>query len=230
MRILCVFFLLCCVSLTACARSVRVEVNSLADRAEGNPAGKNCLVLPGGEDAGRDDLQFREFAAQAAASLEQRGCRSVDRLEDADLAVLLSYGIGEPVIVEQRDYVIYRPWGRWSRGIPEYVPVVTTYVFNTGSIALEARKVEKGAPPSPNAAQGKKAESAVTVSIGRQLWKVSASHAGQQIDLRSLFPWLLTAAKDYYGVDSGQSVMVRVPAEALAPDAAAPPDARPRDK
>jgi len=99
-------------------------------------------------------------------------------------------------------------------------------IFNTGSLGLEARLVEK-------AAEGTK--------LGRQVWKIDASHAGQGIDLRALFPWLLAAAGEYYGVDrdlralfpwllaaageyygvdSGQAIVVRVREEDLAP---APP-------
>ena len=195
--------------LGGCARKVRVEINALAEQGEtqqaGRLAGQRCLVLPAGQDVSPDDLQFREFSAQVAASLAQRGCAPAQGLEDADLAVLLSYGISEPIIVEQRDYVVYRPWGRWSRRMPDYVPVTTTYIFNTGSLGLEARLVEK-------AAEGTK--------LGRQVWKIDASHAGQGIDLRALFPWLLAAAGEYYGVDSGQAIVVRVGEEDLA---SAPP-------
>jgi len=208
MRIIFVIALSLCL-LGACARKVRVEVNALAEQGEtqqaGRLAGQRCLVLPAGQDVNPDDLQFREFSAQVGASLAQRGCAPAQGLEDADLAVLLSYGISEPIIVEQRDYVVYRPWGRWSRRMPDYVPVTTTYIFNTGSLGLEARLVEK-------AAEGTK--------LGRQVWKIDASHAGQGIDLRALFPWLLAAAGEYYGVDSGQAIVVRVREEDLAP---APP-------
>ena len=212
--------------LGACARKVRVEISAIAERAEaqqaGNLADRRCLVLPAVPDTRPDDLQFREFSAQVSASLARKGCAPAQGLEDADLAVLLAYGIGEPVIFEERNYVVYRPWGRWGRGWGrDYVPVTTTYIFNTCSLSLEARLVEKTPAPAPpsgkagksGASSGSKAEE--EAKLGRQVWKVVAAHAGQRVDLRDLFPWLLAAAGEYYGVDSGQSVLVRVGEEDL---------------
>ena len=209
--------------LGACTRKINVEINSIAERGEmqsaGSLAGQRCLVLPAKADVRLDDLQFREFSAQVSASLAQRGCTPAQGLENADFVVLLHYGIGEPVIVEEHSYVMYRPWGRWSRRMPDYIPVMTTYIFNTCSLSLEARLVEKAAVPPGEAKKGgaasrPKAEEGA--KLGKQLWKIDASHVGQRADLRALFPWLLTAAKEYYGVDSGQTVLVRVSEEDLA--------------
>jgi len=186
----------------------------------GRLEGQRCLVLSARPDVPTDDLQFREFSAQVAASLAQRGCTPTQDLANADLAILLGYGIGESVVVEQHSYVAYRPWGRWSRRMPDYVPVTTTYIFNTCGLSLEARLVDKTAATSGVAKKGdasfgpKVAEGA---KLGRQLWKIEATHTGQRVDLRALFPWLLAAAKEYYGVDSGHSVLVRVGEEDVVP-------------
>jgi hypothetical protein len=211
--------------LGACARKVRVEINALAEhgeaRAAGKLAGKRCLVLPAKPDVSQDDLQFREFSAQVSASLAQKGCTPARGLEDADLAALLHYGVGEPFLVEERGYVVYRPWGRWGRGMADYIPVTTTYVFHASSLSLEARLVEKaGAPPAgtkkggipsgPKSAEGGK--------LGSQLWKGEATLTGQRADLRAVFPWLLAAAKEYYGTDSGHNILVGVGAEDLLSD------------
>ena len=224
MRILLVLALLSLCLLGACARKVRVEINALAERGEtqqaGRLAGQRCLVLPADRNVSPDDLQFREFAAQVGTSLAHRGCTQAQGLADADLAVLLAYGISEPIIVEQTDYVVYRPGGRWSRRMPDYVPVTTTHIFQIGSLRLEARLVDKAAAPSGGAqrggaSSGPQAEDGAT--LGRQVWKVEAAHTGRRIDLRALFPWLLAAAGEYYGVDSGQAVLVRVGEEDLVP-------------
>ena len=224
MRIFFVIALLTSLCLVGgCARKVRVEVNAFVESGEmrqaGRLAGQRCLVLPAGQDVSPDDLQFREFSARVGASLAHRGCAPAQGLEDADLAILLAYGISEPYIVEERSHVAYRPWGRWSRHMAEYLPVTTTYIFNIGRMRLEARLVEKAAAP-PGGAQkdgaspGPKAEEGA--KLGRQVWKIDAAHAGQGIDLRALFPWLLAAAGNYFGVDSGQTVLVRVHEEDLA--------------
>ncbi|MCL2124187.1 MAG: hypothetical protein FWH34_08840, partial [Desulfovibrionaceae bacterium] len=99
-----------------------------------------------------------------------------------------------------------------------YVPVTTTYIFNTCTLSLDARLVEKTPAPSGEAkkggaSSGTKAEAGA--KLGKRVWKIDAAHAGQRADLRALFPWLLAAAKEYYGVDSGQSVLVRVGEEDL---------------
>ncbi len=219
--------LLCLGPLGACARAVRVEVNAVSSPQAGGLAGKRCIVLPANPDTRPDDLFFREFAEKTAASLARRGCDRVDFTEDADIAVLLGYGISEPVIVERRDYVIYRPWGRWSRDIPEFIPVVTTMIFNTGGLSLEARTVEKQTVPLPDqpskTRKGEPPKQIAQASLGAPLWKVSAEHAGQGIDMRALFPWLLAAAENYYGTDSGQGIVVKVPAEAVTAPPPPPP-------
>ena len=209
LSVIALLFSLCL--LGGCARKLNVEVSALADPGErsgaGGLAGRRCAVLPARGDVRLDDLQFREFSAQVAASLAQRGCTPARGLEDADVAVLLGYGTGESVVVEQQSYVVYRPWGRWRGRMAEIVPVTTSYVFTPCSLSLEARLVEK-APSGPKAEEG--------VKLGRQVWKIQATHTGQWVDLRVLFPWLLAAAKDYYGMDSGQGVLVRVREEDLA--------------
>ena len=212
----------------ACARKVKVEINSLAEHEEtrqaGYLAGRRCLVLPAKPDVSPDDLQFREFSAQVSTSLALKDCAPAQGLEDADLAVFLHYGVGDPIIVEQHGYVIYRPWGRWGRGIADYIPVTTTYVFHACGLSLEARLVEKAtAPPAGTKKRGASSGPAAEEGAkpGRQVWKVDATHIGRQSDLRALFPWLLAAAKEYYGVDSGQNILVKVGVEDLI---ASPPE------
>ncbi|MDR0239104.1 MAG: hypothetical protein LBI88_02595 [Deltaproteobacteria bacterium] len=206
----------------ACARQVRVEINAIAECGEaeqsGRLAGQRCLVLPARQKMHPDDLQFREFSALVSASLAEKGCTPAQGLEDADLAALLDYGISEPLIVEQRGYVVYRPWGRWGRAMPDYVPVTTTYIFYTCGLSLEARLVEKAPAPSGRTKKGGASSGPKTedgAKLGKQVWKVDAAHTGQRADLRALFPWLLAAAREYYGVDSGQNVLVRVHEEDL---------------
>jgi len=205
----------------ACARKVRVEISSLAEHEEtrqaGQLAGRRCLVLPARPDVSADDLQFREFSAQVSTSLALKDCAPAQGLEDADLAVFLHYGIGDPIIVEQHGYLTYRSWRRRGRGMADF-PVTTTYVFHACSLSLEARLVDKAtAPPAGTkkrgASSGQPAEAGA--KPGRQVWKVDATHIGPQNDLRVLFPWLLAAAKEYYGVDSGQTVLVKVGVEDL---------------
>jgi hypothetical protein len=54
------------------------------------------FVLPGIEGVSERDLQFREFAVQVERALKFRGYRKVPAAEDAELIILLSYGIGAP--------------------------------------------------------------------------------------------------------------------------------------
>jgi len=224
MLIFCVLALLMAASLLgACARKVRVEINSLAEHGASQQGarlkGQRCIVLPASQDMRADDLQFQEFSVQVSASLAKQGCAVAHDIENADVAVLLSYGISEPFIVEQRSYAVYHPWGRWSRAMPDFVPVTTAYIFKTCELGLEARIVEKtpavaGDIQKDVAPTGQKVKT--EAHLGKQIWKINASHTGQHVDLRMLFPWLLAAAKEYYGVDSGQNVLVSVSEEDLA--------------
>ena len=209
--------------LGACARKLRVELHAIAEPGDtqqaGRLAGQRCLVLPAKPDANPDDLQFRAFSAQISASLAQKGCAPAQGLEDADLAVLLAYGATEPFIVEEHRYVMYRRGGFWSREMPDYVPVTITHILKTCSLSLDARLVEKDVLPSAGTQKGDAASGAKTeagAKLGRQVWKIDAAHTGgQRVDLRTLFPWLLAAAKEYYGVNSGQNILIKVSEEDL---------------
>ena len=70
-----------------------VNVDSLADSSASQAA---YILIPGQETISIHDLQFREFANYVDWVLMSRGFRKASDVRDAEIAVLVSYGIGEP--------------------------------------------------------------------------------------------------------------------------------------
>jgi hypothetical protein len=92
----------------ASTQQFRVSADSLA--RPDSVARKSYVLLPGNKGTGADDLQFQEYATYVQRALAARGLVHATRLEDADIAVFLSYGIGDP----QTHYYTYSLpiWGQ----------------------------------------------------------------------------------------------------------------------
>lgn len=85
-----------------------VEVDSLA--APTAREKHTYLLLPGNEGITWDDLQFQEYALYLMRVLNSQGFISADKAEDADVAIVLSYGIGDP---QTHQYSYALPvWGK----------------------------------------------------------------------------------------------------------------------
>jgi hypothetical protein len=191
-------FALCFVFfLSGCAAKFRVSVNSLV--AENGATRKNYLLLPGNGNTEPDDLLFREFSAYMARVLAARGYSPAQNAETADLAIFMSYGIGNP-----KDYQYSYVFPAWnpalgtervasykpSAGIKGYAPYNGSYAGKFRFIFLDAYDLRK------SRLAGKPVE----------LWETSITSGGSSDDLRLSFPILLTAARESIGVNTGHSV------------------------
>lgn len=112
MPIIIILFFFMIAVLSGCAtvrpqRQYHVEVDSLA--APTAREKHTYLLLPGNEGITWDDLQFQEYALYVMRVLNSQGFISADKAEDADVAIVLSYGIGDP---KTRQYSYALPvWG-----------------------------------------------------------------------------------------------------------------------
>jgi hypothetical protein len=59
-------------------------------------AKKRYIIMPGSKDVQPGDLQFLEYAGYVEKILNEKGFVKASQFADADIAVFLSYGIGNP--------------------------------------------------------------------------------------------------------------------------------------
>jgi len=71
-----------------------VAIDSLASPQAASK--KTYLLIPGNEGVTWDDLQFQEYATYLMRVLNAQGYVLAKSAEEADLAIILSYGIGDP--------------------------------------------------------------------------------------------------------------------------------------
>jgi hypothetical protein len=177
-----------------------VDVDSIA--APSAPATGSFVVVPAAGGGDGDDLLFREFARLTTAALVERGFGPATSATEADLAIELAYGVGDPQ-QEFREVLepgwpgrhVYDPWYRrpyWPGPFHDRrVESFTTYGRFVAVAAHESRGGEKGA----------------------QVWRTTAFSRGTGQDLRRLVPLMLAAAQPYFGRDTGGAVDVSVPAD-----------------
>jgi hypothetical protein len=203
---------------TACATSFNTTVNSYA--AEGLRPGQAHFILPSDAAQGAD-LQFAEVKAALGRSLTQAGLRLTDAEEEAEVAVFVEYGIGDP---RTETTVVQMPvWGQTgvasstttgtarTFGSTTTVNATTNYTPSYGVVGYNNMPVTntvfdrflmvEAYDIAAHRADGK------LVS----LWKVTVQSSGSSGDLRYVIPYMLNSAVPYFGRSSGRAVTVVVP-------------------
>lgn len=184
---------------------------------------KIYVLLPIAKDVGPNDLQFREFSSYVERALHSAGFVKAVNLNDANIAIFLNYGIGDPQD-HQYSYSLpvlgqtgvsssttlgsYRNYGTYQ-GTTAYTPTygVTGFTTNVGSyttffrfIILDALDLE----------EFKRSEKVV------QLWKTTMTSIGSSGDLRKVFPVLVAASRPYIGTNTGSQVDLTLDEENMA--------------
>ena len=200
--------------LSGCATTQPPQFNVNVDSISGSDTDKKSFMLfPGNEDTQADDLQFKEYASYVNRALIKQGFIPAKSPEDANVAIFLVYGIGDP---QQHQYSYSMPvWGKTgisssttrttssttskttynpTYGIKGYTTRVgssTTYFrfLVLDALDLDAyRKTEEEVP----------------------LWKTSITSTGSSGDLRRVFPILVAASMSYISKNTGQIIAVNI--------------------
>ncbi len=197
-------------SCASTAVSFSVSVNSLSSASV--PVKKSYIILPGNEGVKLSDLEFIEYESYLIRALNNRGFVLADSLEVADVAILLSYGIGDP---KDHQYSFAIPtWGQTGvsssstygsassygntttySSTTTYRPTwgVTGYNRYSGSYTTYFRYV---------VIQGYDLKEYIRSEELVQLWQTQITSRGLSSDLRYVFPVLIAAASDYLASDT----------------------------
>jgi hypothetical protein len=208
------------VLVTGCGggRTLGVNIDSIS---RPDSVGKlSYLLLPGNKDTDPSNLQYQEFAAYVFRALTLRGFSQTESLENADVVILLAYGIGNP-LSHQYTYSIpvwgqtgysssttsgtvrmYGGYGTYSGettykptyGITGYSTQVGTYTTYTRWVILDAYDVETF-----------KLENKLN-----QVWRSSLVSTGPVGDLRQAFPIIIAASTSYLATNPGKTVKVKI--------------------
>ncbi len=206
--------------LTGCATTqpqFSVKVDSISGGAS---AKTSYILLPGEKDAKADDLQFKEYAAYVNRALVKHGFTPANSFQDANVAIFLMYGIGDP---KEHQYTYSIPtWGQTGvsssyttgtlntyggygsySGTTTYTPTygITGSTTHSGTyttyfrfLVLDAIDLE----------EYRISEKEV------QLWKTTVTSSGSSGDLRRVFPILVAASQEYIGKNTGQKVEINL--------------------
>ena len=186
--------------LSGCAQTENLRVSSLAGEDSGSDY-KRFVIVSGSYKPVDNDLTFGEFARQAKWILIQKGFIAVDDPKNAQLLVALSYHIGAPQtrteVVNTPDYPMFGPV--YIRHYGYYYPYWRYPVYNTSVYQYTTYK--KTVRLYAIDAKAFRANQTV-----KPLWDVVVSSNNENSDLRYMFPYMLVAAGEYIGKNSGYSV------------------------
>jgi len=204
--------------LVGCATAPRYYVNVDSICAPAADLKKKYILLSGLKDIGPTNLQFQEYAGYVHKGLDSMGFVKADRFEDANVAIFLAYGIGDP---QEHQYTYSLPvWGQTGvsssttygtlstyggygsyQSFTTYTPRygIKGYTTHTGRYTIYFRFFVLDAV---DLEEYKRSQEVV------QVWRTSVTSTGRSGDLRQVFPVLVAASKPYIGTNTGKKVKV----------------------
>ncbi len=214
-----IFFILLSFTLVltaSCAIGPRcfVKVDSISS-PKGNSK-KTYILLSGIKDVDPTDLQFKEFASYVEKALTLSGYTKAKNFEDAEIAIFLSYGIGDPKehvysyslpvwgqtgVSSSTTYGTITSHGSYStyQGTTTYTPSygIKGYTYHVGSYTTFFRFLILDAVDLEEYKQSGKVV---------EVWKTIVTSKGPSGDLRRVFPVLVAAARPFIGTNTGKQV------------------------
>jgi hypothetical protein len=195
-----------------------VAVDSLASSTAKEK--RTYILLPGNQGVTWDDLQFQEYALYLIRVLNTQGFVSAEKAEDADVVIVLSYGIGDPK-TQQYSYAL-PVWGQTGvssaytygtatafgnsatySGTTTYTPTygVTGYTTQVGSVTTYLRYA---------LVTGYDFKAFKESNRQVQVWRTTITSTGSSGDLRRVFPILIGAAVPYLATNTGRQIPVQL--------------------
>jgi hypothetical protein len=181
---------------------------------------KRYLISSGMKDVNADDLQFMEYVSYVKRAFASQGLTVVEDPKDAEIAVFLTYGIGEP---KEHAYTYSVPiWGQTGVSSARTFGQVSSF-GNFGTYSSHTTYTPTYGIVGSNTRQGtfityfrylvidaydldayRKSQKEV------QVWKTTIASVGSSGDLRRVFPALVAASSPYFGKNTGQKIIVEL--------------------
>jgi hypothetical protein len=210
---------LLCALLSGCVgTSYHVGVSGFTDPAY--TGGRSYWLLPGMKGLAADDLEFREYAGYLRRGLSQSGFTEAPSFEQADLAIFVSYGVGD---TREQNYSYSLPiYGQTGGGTYDFsgttysgTGAATTYgtIYQqpqygivgsqqiSGTQVTHLRHLLVDALDLKAYRTDKKAVS---------VWRTQVLSRGTSADLRHVFPVLVVAATPHFGKNTKERVVLDI--------------------
>lgn len=204
--------------LAGCASAPEFHVHVDSISAPGSSVKTKYVLLPGIKDVNADDLQYREYASYIERALASKGYVKSNSFQEADVAIFLGYGIGDP---ETHQYTYSLPtWGQTGVATSSTYGTVNTYgntatysatTTNTPSYGVTGSTTHSGAYTTFMRYMYLDAvdlEEYRNTKKEQQIWKTTVTSSGSSGDLRRVFPILVAALKPHIGKNTGKKVKV----------------------
>ena len=214
--------LLACALLSGCATGqigCTVGVSSITN-GEKIISGKTCAIISGMKDINKDDLQYKEFERYIAKALTKKGYAITDNINEADIVVFLTYGIGDPQkhvfsyavpvfgqtgVSSSQTFGTVQGFGNMatysgnttytpSYGVVGATPMVGEETLYTRYIRLDAFDMK--------AFRESKKE--------KRLWTTDMVSTGSSDDLRGVFPVMIAASEQYIGENTQEKKRILI--------------------
>ena len=186
-------------------------------------AKKRYVLLPGGKGVEAGDLQFQEFAAYIEKILTEKGFVKAGAYQDADVAIFLTYAIGDP---QTYQYSYSLPtWGQTGVSSANTYGTVSSYggmatysgtTTYTPTYGITGSTTHIGTNTVFTRFQFLDAYDVATYLKDKkmsQVWKTNVVSTGSSGDLRLVVPYMVAAMKPYLGTNTGRKIEVEVAAD-----------------
>ena len=216
MRLALFFLTLVCLSGCNSVHPYTVSVNSFSSAKASEL--QRYYVVPGNPSTTEDDLQFQEAKFYLEQILQPKGFQPADSLAKANLAIILTYGMGQPQTYTSTSSVpVYKqtgggihPYSQVTYGIyGAQVTSGTIYQQPTYSVVGQETKITSKTVYSRwariDAVDMKEARKTNKVTSA---WDTRIESSGTSGDLRQIIPVLIAGAKDYVATSTGRNVDV----------------------
>jgi len=193
-----------------------VVVDSLA--APEAASKRTYVLLPGNENVHPTDLQFQEYSNYVNRALQSRGFVHATGFDDAEIAVVLFYGIGDPKTTQ---YTYSLPvWGQTGVSSSQTYGTATTFGGTTSYSGTTTHTPTYGVTGYSTQVGSRTTYFRYAMITGYdlaayresqqelELWKTTITSTGSSGDLRRVFPVLLGAAAPHLATNTGQQVSV----------------------
>lgn len=196
------------ISLTACGGAVRYQVQIDSINSEDMNGNKIYTLVSGDKKIPENDLLFKEFTFYTHRALVGAGFTKAEIDSEADIAIMLTYGISDPqresrtISVPEFGVTGYSNSTRIGNTVyhnPTYG--VTGSSVHTKSYTYFKRYAELVAYDIKLYRDAKEMV---------PIWKTSIESVGTSGDLRRAFPVLIAAAQKYIGSNTRKKIAVNI--------------------
>jgi len=206
--------------LSGCASTTAPYFNVFVDSisAPSSEELKKYVLLPNNKGVTVDDLQFQEYASYVDRALLSQGFIKANDFNDANVAIFLGYGIGEP---QTNQYTYSLPtWGKTGVASSNTYGTVSTY-GNTATVSSNTTYTPTYGVTGSTTHVGSYTTFTRYLLINaldlneyktndkqKQIWKTTIVSTGSSGDLRQVLPVLVAASKPYVSKNTGKKIKV----------------------